>query len=153
MVEGRDWPTTTMLNDGRVLVAGGGHGADRVASAEIYDPGDRRIYDTGQLVEARGQAGASRLADGQVLEVGGGDAYEPTAETYDPVSGDWTSTAPMMRWRASPSVTLLDDGQVLVAGGFGTGPGTGTESSAEIYDPATRSWTATAPMAVDRVEA
>ena len=152
MVEGRDWPTTTMLNDGRVLVAGGGHGEDRVASAEIYDPETGEWTTTGRLVEVRRQAVTNLLADGQVLEVGGGDAYELTAETYDPVSGDWTSTAPMRR-RRSPSVTLLEDGQVLVAGGFGTGPGTGTESSAEIYDPATpagrrpRRWPSTASRA------
>ena len=78
-------------------------------------------------------------------------AEEPSAETYDPKSGRWTTTGPMAAWRASSSATLLGDGRVLVAGGFGDTPSSDTELSAELYDPKTRSWIATASMGTRRV--
>lgn len=45
-------------------------------------------------------------------------------------------------------MTLLSDGKVLVAGG--TGGGGGRLASAELYDPQTRTWTATGSMAQAR---
>ena len=55
----------------------------------------------------------------------------------------------MAAWRASPTITLLNDDTVLVAGGFGDGF---EITSAELYDPATQSWTMTAPMHEVRVD-
>ena len=40
--------------------------------------------------------------------------------------------------RGLHTATLLPDGRVLVAGGYGL-----HQDSAELYDPASRSWTAT----------
>jgi N-acetylneuraminic acid mutarotase len=54
--------------------------------------------------------------------------------------------------RQEHSATLLRDGTVLVAGGArpgGTVTG-GVEASAELYDPATGSWTATGSMLEER---
>ena len=48
-------------------------------------------------------------------------------------------------WRApSPPGALLADGDVLVAGGLSNVPS--ALSSAELYDPATQSWSSTTPM-------
>ena len=47
--------------------------------------------------------------------------------------------------RAHGSAALLGDGRVLVAGGVGLNP-----SSADLYDPRTRSFTPTADMAFNR---
>jgi N-acetylneuraminic acid mutarotase len=49
----------------------------------------------------------------------------------------------MAATRASYAAVQLQSGRVLVAGGVG---GSGTVASAEIFDPATGTWTATAPM-------
>ena len=49
--------------------------------------------------------------------------------------------------RYAHSLTLLPNGKVLVAGGHDGSPtGGGTLSSAELYDPATGTWTATGAM-------
>ena len=52
----------------------------------------------------------------------------------------------MQTGRADHTATLLPDGQVLVAGGFGTNSISLAMASAELYDPATGTWTATGPM-------
>jgi hypothetical protein len=70
-------PTSALLADGRVLVAGGVgaygvHGnADPVARAEIYDPAARSSAPAAPLPAARSGAVAVTLADGRVLLVGG----------------------------------------------------------------------------------
>src|SRR5947209_3201934 len=52
--------------------------------------------------------------------------------------GSWTETASMTCSRHALSGTLLADGRVLVAGGNGD---CGITDKAEIYDPATETWT------------
>jgi hypothetical protein len=73
------------------------------------------------------------------------------AELYDPQSGTWSAAASMLETRISDIATLLPDGRVLVTGGGGGGSG-GTRTddkslrSAELYDPASGTWSATASM-------
>ena len=52
------------------------------------------------------------------------------------------------RW--GHTATQLDDGRVLVAGGVG--PGGNITASAEIYDPATDSWSAAASLGTERAQ-
>ncbi len=57
-------------------------------------------------------------------------------------AGGWTPTAGSLSTaRMNHTATLLPNGQVLVAGGLGNG---GALASAELFDPATGRWTATA---------
>ncbi|HEX9539969.1 MAG TPA: kelch repeat-containing protein [Streptosporangiaceae bacterium] len=59
-------------------------------------------------------------------------------------SGTFTTTASMSTARTNDTATLLPNGEVLVAGGaFG---GTPTLTSAELYNPATGTWTPTGSM-------
>ena len=51
--------------------------------------------------------------------------------------------------RSEHTATLLPNGQVLVAGGYAGFIGR-TLASAELYDPATGTWTATGSMATAR---
>ena len=108
---------------------------------------------TGSLNRARWGHGAARLANGQVLVVGGNASSDSSsalasAEVYEPASGRWTPTASMSQPRSYASVTTLDGGKVLVAGGaFDTAP----LALAELYDPIARSWSSLPKMSVPRL--
>jgi hypothetical protein len=125
------------LNDGRVLVIG------TSASAEVYDPStgiwtviaDRPGYLTAHT--------ATVLKDGRVLVAGGyGSNYAVnSADLFDPASSLWTKTGDLNVMRAGHTATLLDDGSVLVARGDQAGDFSETTSTAELYDPASGTWT------------
>ena len=104
---------------------------------------------------ARGSHTATLLSNGKVLIAGGfaGTSYLNTAELYDPGLGKFTATAgTMTSSRAYHVAVALPNGKVLLAGGLTAGGLFGTPlSSAELYDPATDSFTAvTGNMAVAR---
>ena len=58
----------------------------------------------------------------------------------------WTLTGAMLERRDAHTATLLRDGRVLVAGGTNDKDGASRLATAELYDPATGSWTATGRM-------
>ena len=138
----RRFHISTLLSSGEVLVAGGANSAGVAqATAEIYDPTLASWRAAAPMLTARQHFAASLLTTGQVLVTGGQAFAAPTAELYDPDADAWTTT-PMLTPRSNNTSTVLQDGRVLVAGGF--------SSSVELFDPATRRWTAAAPMATAR---
>ena len=154
MVEVRGEATITVLPDGRVLVAGGQ--SFGVGTAELYDPNTGTWTATGSMAEGRIDHTAVLLPDGRVL-VTGGYTYDSTgnngtalssAELYDPDTGEWTATGSMAEARAGLAATLLSDGTVLVTGGqdIRNNAALGNLATAELYDPASGTWTATAEM-------
>jgi hypothetical protein len=136
-----------------VLVAGGGDpiGGHSDRTAELYDPANGSWSRTGDMTQARTGHTATLLPDGTVLVAGGhgGGPFFGSAELYDPAAGTWSRTGGMIQGRADHSAILLPDGRVLVVGGvFGNDDASccGPLGSAELYDPRTGSWTATAGM-------
>ena len=125
--------TATLLNDGRVLVAGGY--ADGVStSAEIYDPKSGSFTETGSLQTARCKHTAGLLPDGRVLIAGGSDnrgwnGNLSTTEVYDPRSAKVTSASSLndSRFKLPDEAVRLSSGRLLVAGG---------SKELELYDPA-----------------
>jgi hypothetical protein len=102
---------------------------------------------TGEMVVPMIAHTATVLPGGSILFMEGA-----RAETFDPVVGLSKSTVPPIANRRLHTATLLPNGKVLVAGGFGGPPG-GVEvslASAELFDPATRSFTATGAMSDGR---
>jgi hypothetical protein len=92
---------------------------------------------------------ATLLHNGKVLIAGGGeDSGFPmaSAELYDPSTDSFNATGSMSRPRASNTATLLANGKVLIAGGRGAEESEERMASAELYDPATGSFTATGSM-------
>jgi hypothetical protein len=87
-----------------------------------------------------------------VLVAGGSGDTTPstllsTAELYDPATGTWRETRAMGAGRLDHTATLLPNGKVLVAGGYGMeGDYANSLSSAELFDPATETWTATGTL-------
>jgi len=147
--------TATRLQNGKVLVVGGG-GTNILDSAELYDPVTGMWSVTGSLNTPRGSHTATLLPDGKVLVVAGDTSdslpyFGGTAELYDPSTGTWTLTGSLNVARFLHTATLLQSGKVLVAGGWGLG-GFGLDSinSAELYDPASGEWSFTGSLNVAR---
>lgn len=109
---------------------------------------------TGTLATARTYHTATLLPDGDVLVAGGMDdsgAFLASAELYHPQTGSWSPTGAMSISRTFHTATLLPTGQVLVAGGLTIVNGQETVvASAELYTPATGSWSPTGAMSTSR---
>ncbi len=128
--------TATLLNNGKVLLAGNG-------IADLYDPATKTFSPTGNMVANRPGYGftATLLNNGMVLFTGGNDnsAYT-SAELYNPATATFTPTGSMTAARYGHMATLLNNGQVLIASGlYGGQP----LASAEIYDPLTGTFSPT----------
>jgi hypothetical protein len=158
MTIARDRHVATRLLDGRILLVGGNAipGPDPGASADLYDPATGTFSATGSMTTTRFFFTGTRLADGRVLMVGGNGFLGPlaSAELYDPATGTFSSTGSMATTRVSQAAALLPDGRVLIAGGQGETRGSSGEppalASAELYDPATGTFSPTGSMSTAR---
>jgi hypothetical protein len=114
-----------------------------VANAFVDDP---------RAAPQRQQHSMTTLLDGRVLVAGGIDARWVTASAllYDPYTDSWSPVAPLAVARASHTATLLLDGRVLVTGGVGSDSNLNPLSSAELFDPATRTWSSATDMSTVR---
>jgi hypothetical protein len=114
--------TATLLNDGKVLIAGGGacvfcqSGTD---TAELYDPATGTFGATGNLLAPLSHHAASLLPDGRVLVAGGfvGGAPTDIAQIYDPATGQFSYAGTMTTPRRGLHAVALANGSVLLAGG------------------------------------
>jgi hypothetical protein len=149
--------TATLMDDGRVLVAGGRIESPRTTtSAEVYDPATGTWSTAGALAKARSLHAAALLGGpscgancGKVLVTGGQSSVPEdtrnvtetfrTSEMYNPLTNAWEPTvSEMVEARHTTEAAVLGDGRVLIAGGFGP------TATAETFNPATATWTATA---------
>ena len=99
---------------------------------------------------------AAMYADGKILVAGGADPPTATAEVIDlnAATPSWRSVASMSIPRRHLNSTLLPDGTVLVTGGT-YGPGHNNAATpvfaAELWNPATETWTTLASASVPRL--
>jgi hypothetical protein len=150
----RQGHTATRLPNGWVMVAGGSNELAVLASAELYDPATGTWKRASEMTTPRQAHAAALVQIGgapMVLAIGGTSGssdcppcIQKSAELFDPSTRSWSVTGSMSLaryWdRASP-VTLLD-GSVFVVGGT-TCCGYTWINEAEIYNPATQTWTVT----------
>lgn len=165
LAQARDWGTSTLLLDGRVLLVGGtGEGIDTPESAEVWDP-DRPVFElVGEPHDYRsGSLSATVLPDSRVLIVGGdtGDLtrndawFGPlgSAELWDPATGKFARAGEMATVRSGHQAGLLAGGQVIVVGGSAERSADFVDKglkSTEIWDPADGSFRAGPSMEVGR---
>jgi len=131
MESARAGHTATLLNTGKVLVAGGTDST----TTELFDPTVGTFSASGAMEIARAGHTATLLADGTVLVAGGEDPNFgnglAVAELYDPTAGTFAGTGGLVTARTGQTATLLNNGNVLVTGGIG--PTGGALASAELY--------------------
>jgi len=150
--------TATLLPNGTVLIAGGYDSASNIylSGAELYDPATGTFSPTGSMETARVYHTATLLPSGKVLLAGGDPGTyltTNTAELYDPATGTFTPTGSLATTtRGQHMAVLLSNGKVLIVGGGSWDWGGSILSSAELYDPATGTFTATGSMATARVD-
>jgi surface protein with Ig-like domain/galactose oxidase-like protein/HYR domain-containing protein len=132
--------TATLLDDGKVLVAGGFN-----TTSELYNPETKTWSATGNTLGSHRGHTATKLLDGRVLIAGGGvcPITSATAEVYVPALGKWKPAGILNTQRYHHSAVLLPNGKVLVAGGRTGEYDSGTLASSELYDPATNTWSYT----------
>jgi len=161
--------TATLLNDGRVLLAGGYNGAVW-GTADVYDSVANTFTAVGDMGLIRWGHTATLLPDGSVFFAGGrigtelagsvtdvAEIYTPGPDPGLPPSGNFSPVGPSMttarEWHVA---TLLPNGNVLIAGGDQDDGGVIANpeinlQSAEIYDPMAGTFTATGNMTVPRI--
>ena len=114
----------------------------------------------GYMAQPRAGHTATALADGTVLIIDGGQldiddllVSFAEAERFDPATGNFTPTGKPCLAREFHTATLLKNGKVLIAGGnefSGYPTWLVASATAELYDPATGTFSATGSMTTGR---
>nr|WP_052518402.1 kelch repeat-containing protein [Archangium violaceum] len=140
--------SVTVLRSGKVLVVGGWDSTTGTGTkvVEVFDPVTGTWKTVAPTLQPHGTHTATLLPDGKVLVAGGvTSGMGNRSELYDPDTDTWRYTTGTMRvGRSDHAAILLPTGKVLVAGGLGP------LTSAELYDPATETWSATGSMVTAR---
>jgi hypothetical protein len=153
--------TATLLDSGKVLIAGGtdrsGGGGAAVASAELYDPATGTFAIAGSMLTDRAQHSATLLANGEVLIVGGWNGHRADApddppwdplfgELFDPSSAGFKGSGSTSTTRFGHTATRLQDGRVLLLGGVPATQNLHAQPTnpayAELYNPASGTFSA-----------
>jgi len=156
--------STTLLDDGRVLVAGGYNGSfmmtagcTPVASSmvgtvetELFDPATDLWSSGPALLSARGGHSATLLDDDRVLVTGGFRVIDYLADSMVSTSSldDFSVTTVMLHPRERHTATHLDDGRVLVVGGRHSTCSGPVET--ELWTPASGLWEEAGNLPSDR---
>jgi Galactose oxidase-like, Early set domain/Bacterial Ig domain/Glyoxal oxidase N-terminus/Fibronectin type III domain/Kelch motif len=141
----RDYGSSVMYDDGKVLAVGGGDPPTNTAEVIDLNATTPSWRNVASMVYARRQLNSTLLPDGTVLVTGGtsssgfndGTNAVLAAELWDPSTEQWTRMASMQNRRVYHSTAIvLTDGRVLSAGG-GRPAATGDTDhlDAEIYSP------------------
>ena len=150
-----------LLNDGRVLIAGGedANGAP-VRPAEFFNPSTKIFTPAGNTPFTDFEpCNATTLKDGRVLFAGGwsiGSHPVNVAVIYSPGTAFWWNLPPqepMVYEQCTAAAALMPNGKVLIVGGTETTfTGTGPTRAAQFFDPSVNTFSSTGSMAAARIQ-
>jgi hypothetical protein len=150
----RSGHTATLLENGKVLIAGGSDGSSRLNAAELFNPETNAFESAGTMQSPRNAHSATKLKDGKVLLTGGEitrGEISSDAELYDSRTNAFTRiSAKMNTIRYKHDAVLLADGSVLIFGGSDNRDLRGRCKSAEIYNPEKKIFSPTKDMTAAR---
>ena len=155
------------LSDGRVASVAlseesqSGNPDDVTSAIAIFDPVSDRWTHLSDIPSNRIFASIFAVSDKEIVVVGGLDMEamsspqatietESLVESYGVDTGEWQTLNPMNEAAMEQSLVALDDGRVIAAGGISDLNTLGGTARAEIFDPATNSWTLTGDMNAPR---
>lgn len=143
---GRYLHTASVLEDDRVLIAGGFTPPTAYpVTAFVYDSTDDGIVSAPALNLARRSHAANVLVDGRVLITGGYQAGPlASAVLFNANTNAWSNTdEPMVRARYAHAAAPLSDGRLLITGGY---DGDDAVGWVELFDPSSDAFEAMAEM-------
>jgi hypothetical protein len=143
------WGTSTLLQDGRVLLTGCVPSCSGGAT-ELFDPRTSTFSLAGPLTSWDDVNTATLLTNGQVLFVGNeeNDDSPADAEVYDPAAGAFTSIGKTIAPHEYAAAVRRADGTVLITGGELVGAGVSPGS--DLYLPATHTFASAGYMTMGR---
>jgi len=156
MIDPRDMDGAALLGNGLVLVAGGVGTSGFLSSAELYNPLTQTWSSAGTMDFATTSAADALLGNGDMLVAGGYNSTSlalASAQIYNPTSNTWSLTASMAHGRQNATAVTLANGKVLVVGGFDQNNPVNNQylASAELFDPATDTWSSAEFLSNQRV--
>jgi len=136
--------TATLLNDGNVLVVGGGkEDGPYSKTVELYDPRRDVWFQLDPISVGRALHTATKLMDGRILIVGG-RGKKTSTEIYDPRNKTWMNSGETEHPRAEHSAIRMLDGNILITGGIGH------LVQIELYNAKTNSWSTISRLSIGR---
>lgn len=159
LLTGRAGFSTSVLPDGKILVAGGfyldkstgSRGHTRLsATTEIYDP-NTKVWTAGpSMHQPRVLHHALTLADERILVLGG-DNQALSGEIYDPRTNTWSMISALdSGYYRSFAAIMLDHNRVLVTGGNQSG--WQAINNCYIYNLSSDSWREIPPLHIPRFD-
>ncbi len=156
MIQKRAAHTSTLLKDGRVLIAGGivedGSGNERpMNTAEIFDPETNEFTPADNMIESHCNHTATLLENGEVLIIAGWKPGERSdaVEIYNSETGKFRLAARLEKPLQAQNAVLLKNGKVLIVGGNSSR--TEYQMEAYLYDYKTNSFEKTGSLHYGRM--
>jgi hypothetical protein len=153
---------STVLVVGSDNICTPGAAWDSSVLADVWDPEMLGWAAAPSLPRPRDRFFLAPLPNGSVLVAGGatdsGNEYPGisfiSSLRLDPAGSEWLRTGDLTQARSHPVGAVLHDGRVLIAGGYYANlpdePAMRMVRSAELFDPATETWSRTGPLNVAR---
>lgn len=120
MTSARTAPTAILMNNGKVLIAGGTNNL----TSEVFDPATNTFTAVGNLGQKALSCDMINLADGRVLIFGSGDLFATSdrkaLQVFNPSTGTWSYPGPVggtIFPAQNYTVNQLSNGKILFAGG------------------------------------